>query len=285
MFLGPRRHGGQRPCPFWPLGNPQCLAGASLPAHPRERQTLHLPFALGSGESCHRGLTGLLHEPAVASMAGEQTSRTTRVTRRVGCDQTAALGYLVPTPLSEVPCPVGAAATQRHRPHTSREAGLGFLCLRLPSLMSGVFFYDRAKESSLLFPPNLPSNTFTRESSGLKICGIQKKRLRWTYLQGRNRDTDVENRRADAGRRQRGQDALGGETPTHTLPCVNRSLVGAAAPHRGAQLCLWGDPESRRGVQRAGGTCMHATHNVMYIHTTYVYTHSHCALQQKPTQR
>ena len=95
----------------------------------------------------------------------------------------------------------------------------------------------------------------------------------------------MENRRADAGRRQRGQDALGGETPTHTLPCVNRSLVGAAAPHRGAQLCLWGDPESRRGVQRAGGTCMHATHNVMYIHTTYVYTHSHCALQQKPTQR
>ena len=74
------------------------------------------------------------------------------------------------------------------------------------------------------------------------------------------------------------------ETPTHTLPCVNRSLVGAAAPH-GCSARLWGDPERGRAVQRAGGTCMHATHNVMYIQTTYVYTHSHCALQQKPTQR
>lgn len=75
------------------------------------------------------------------------------------------------------------------------------------------------------------------------------------------------------------------ETPTHTLLCEHRSLVGAAALHRALSSALWGDPEHGREAQRAGGTCMHTTHDVMCIHTTRVYTHSHRALQQKPTQR
>ena len=111
-FLAQGGMGGRSHVPSDHLGipsvsrEPHCLPTPVRGKH----STCPLPWAVGGAGIALTGF--LLHEPAMASMTGEQTRGSTRVARQVGCDQITALGYLVSTFLFRGPCPVSTPATQ-----------------------------------------------------------------------------------------------------------------------------------------------------------------------------
>ena len=85
-----------------------------------------------------------------------------------------------------------------------------------------------------------------------------EKWCRWTYLQGRNRDADVENRPMDMC-----GDGINWEIgiDVYTLPCVNQ-LVGSSCISQGAQLgALWWptgvDGGGVRGRSNRERVCVH----------------------------
>ena len=87
----------------------------------------------------------------------------------------------------------------------------------------------------------------------------------WSYLQGRDRDSDTENRLTDTGK-LRGWDKRKKQgRSTHSTTCVTGSSRESAVPHRQLAWCIHDGPDGRRGgreaPEREDGACpwlMHA---------------------------
>ena len=254
MFLGPRRHGGQEPCPVWPLGDPQCLAGTSLPAHPSERQTLHLPFALGSGGSWR-----LTYRISSAWTCRGLHDRWADKRQHQG-HQASWLWPDYSPGLSGLHIPLQRAVPRGHpchpgkAPYASRVAALGFLCLCLPSLMNGVFFYNRAKGSSLFFvsPKSNFKHIYSRKLY-FKKSVESKKMAQMNLLAGqeqrRRRREQTWWYRKDAKGIKMNWEA---ETHIYTLPCVKQIASGKLLYSTGSSVLsassvLWDDPEGWEG--------------------------------------
>ena len=102
-------------------------------------------------------------------------------------------------------------------------------------------------------------------------CNL-KKWCRWTYLQNRNRDTDIENKCADT-KRGKGIGRLG---LTYTHCCVwNRWLVRAYCIELYSVLCadLYG-----RKFQKGGGMCIHMADSLQCTAETSAMLWSNCTL-------
>ena len=136
--------------------------------------------------------------------------------------------------------------------------------------------YVRKRKTNIIFLKNMKTNnTYTWNL---------EKWYRWTYLQGRIRNTDIENRLVDTVWGRRGWDELR-EQHWHTYTTMGKTASGKLLCNTGSPAwCSWWPrgEEWRRGRSKAqeGGDYTH-THTHTYIYILWLI---HIVVWQKSAQ-